>query len=568
MKTIACLLSSTFVLASVSAQEAHTSRLTGVVTDAANQPVPNCALTVEVDGRSVAQSRSDGLGTFLFGKMPGRSVVVRASGPGAAGAVAIDLTDLPEAFVQVPLWPARTLRGRVVAPDGTAVAGAWVLASPEDSSEFGLVDAIASTGADGAYELSHVLVGPVRVRAWSPTQGLFEARVDGADDVQLPCELSGESEREVEFVLRGATAAQLAAATLHLQAQDKSNRPTRLPPPLHELRPDAEGRWLVHGWTQDDRLIAGIALPCFAVVPPADFVPRGPRKWTCTFDVQPESTIAGVLRDERGQPLAEQLLFARSFRDDRVLDVVTSGRTAADGSFALASPVAPGDKFVLSLHGGEHALVHAGGRAGNLLSCYLGRHEVEARHELVARRCGVVRLRVRDADDKPVRGAVVSMVQSGGGDRPVFQVQSGAVRRQAGTGVDGVAEFRGVDLREPGMLRLDVVAASGIARLQSSVGGGEDELLDVVLSPAPVLAGTVLDGDSKPVAGARVQLMAHDDWLTQYVAVAGRDGRFAFASLHPGKYSYVARRGAQMELVRQSVELAAPGIPDLELRVK
>ncbi len=90
----------------------------------------------------------------------------------------------------------------------------------------------------------------------------------------------------------------------------------------------------------------------------------------------------------------------------------------------------------------------------------------------------------------------------------------------------------------------------------------------VELKPTAPLAGIVLDADGKPVAGARVRLLAHDEWMTKHAVLTAKDGRFAFAGLRPGKYSHRAMRGADTAPMFKTIDLPAAGVNDLELRVQ
>lgn len=548
------------------AQQALPAQLEGIVADAALRAIPNCAITVEADGREVAKARSDGSGSFFVAKVPRQRVVVRALAGADVGAASVDLTGIDRGWVQVVVYPARTVRGRVAGADGKAVAGAWIVASPVDGGELAVIDAIAQSGADGRYELTHVLAGPARVRAWSHGREIFEGTVDGDGDAALDCELGDDPEREIAFVLRGANAEQLAAAELVLAAQHVTGVPMRLPPPLRTMRPDAEGRCVVRGWPPSDRLVGRFVLPGVTVVPPSDFAPKGVSRWTCQYDVQAGSAIAGILRREDGKPLAGLWLLCRPQNDDDEQGIAVAAPTAEDGRFKLPAPVTSDESFVLTLATCDYAIVQAGARKARLLSCHVGRHDNAATHEVVARPCGRVRLQVVDAQGQPVRGALVRLQQAAGDDTPAFN--RGLIERRAGTAADGSVEFRGVDLREAGTLWCEVFASAGIADARCAIGGGEDvHLGTVAIPPAAPLAGIVLDGDGKPVVGARVQLMCWEPFRT-YTVLSGRDGRFAFAGLRPGRYRYVVHRGGQSPMFKDQVVLPPEGVADLELRVK
>jgi hypothetical protein len=544
----------------VAAQAPATATLEGVVVGPLLQPVPACAIVIEADGQQVAATRTDASGYFVAGRVPALPVVVRAIGEGVIGAGVVDMSGGARTFLRIATWPTRSLRGRVTTAAGEPVAGAWVQATPTGSPDLARADCFTRSDANGEYHLAHVLLGATRVLAWAEGHGCGEAVVDGVADRELALELAAEDLREVAFVLRGATPAQLADAELALSAEHADGSPTRLPLPLRSLRPDAAGRCVVRGWSANDRLFARFTIPGVAIDPAIDFAPKVARQWECGFDVRPAAPLRGIVRDDRGKPLAGAWLLVRP-ADSRERDAAAVAvQSGADGGFLLTPPVAAGERCLVSLCGGDHVLVAPDEDAGAWPDCHRLRHDGSSIHELSARRCEPVLLRVVDAAGAPVHAAAVSLrrhlARSSGFGRV-------ATARRVGTDRRGIAEFHGIGLHEPGSLSFTVEALAGIADASVPIGDGAAIDLLVTLRPPVPFCGVVRSADGKPCGGVRVVVRRVDRDLFEVVVVSDRDGRFAVGGLREGQYSVsIADAPAQRTQPRN---VGGAGITDLEL---
>jgi len=165
-------------------------------------------------------------------------------------------------------------------------------------------------------------------------------------------------------------------------------------------------------------------------------------------------------------------------------------------------------------------------------------------------------IRVTDPDGKPLADASVWVTFELSSEQPELI-----------TGADGEVQLRGV----PRSVRIGVeVCRQGSMPAVSWLSSVPEDRLDVVLSPAAALTGTVVDADGSPVAGAWV--FAHlngtpEGQIGRYgkhcpaadspdVSTDG-EGRFTIAPLKPGWYQMRAALGI----------LTSPTLPAVEARL-
>ncbi len=173
---------------------------------------------------------------------------------------------------------------------------------------------------------------------------------------------------------------------------------------------------------------------------------------------------------------------------------------------------------------------------------------------------GVIEGIVRDAATKQaVAGAEVTVERQGAA---VFLVEAGM--RETTSGTDG--RFRITGLR-PGAYELGAKEEARVARPPTHVGLGVAEQVtdvEILIAPAPVIRGIVVDENHAPAAGASVLALADG---TNGNATAGPDGSFVLAGLHPGRWSLLGRGDAFVPGPPTQVELAAKDLANVHVVV-
>lgn len=230
-------------------------------------------------------------------------------------------------------------------------------------------------------------------------------------------------------------------------------------------------------------------------------------------------SIAGVVLDERGQPLADAEVSVSSMARIMVNRIEDLPRSQIGQEFGQRARTDASGAFEVSGLAGGHYTVHV--RAEGFDS--LQREDIAAGTRdlrLVPVRLGGLLVRVSsDRDGAPVSGARLRATRTvDDGDGPRFfrdrgdelPVLEGAAALQA-AGVEG-DPAGAYYVRNAGLSGTDVVvAAEGFATLEvtsSPVASGAQGALDVRLVPESVVAGRVLDTRGQPLAEARVTLAA------------------------------------------------------------
>ncbi len=511
--------------------------LAGIALDPMAQPVVNGTVTARIDGELVALGRSDGSGTFLLRNLPRRAMQLRITTTTPdIGAVALDLTTDPPAGLVVRVGPARAVQGVVRDAAGTALAGALVTCTPL-GAEFAAAADLTSTDANGHYAFAAMPYGDCALRVWVADHAGYAAVLGGGIDLTHDVVLTDDPPVTHTFVLRGASAAQLAAAHLELSAEFRATS-VLLPPVLR--RPERDGSsWRLAGWANCDRIRARLVADGFAVDPgEREIGPDLPDR-TKPFDVADDEVaepIRGQLVDREGHP-AMGITLLLTGRDGEL-------QTCSDAAGAFAFAAQRPHRSSWLLHGADPSLALTNDDGAERVA-----PGPQAGLWLPGRRCPPLRLAVRpaasltgrlvDARGTPIVGAEVQLLstttapatEGNFATRPIhyFAHEELATAR---SGSDGRFAIRGTPL--PGPLLLQAIGGGSLGRFDVTF----DKVTDLgtcQLGPAGSLVGVVHCDDGSPAPGARVQVVDYGSgqprsrWLT-----ADRAGRFALHDVPPG----------------------------------
>ncbi len=263
--------------------------------------------------------------------------------------------------------------------------------------------------------------------------------------------------------------------------------------------------------------------------------------------------ICGHVVDERGTPIpgAEAFLVESAANDPLALPSMlqqglalgptAATRTGEDGTFALGLDVATAKLYEV------HCL--APGRADTRLAgltVLAGQwHDLGA---ITMPRGAVVRGRVVvEGSDLPVPQAVVTLLAGTAFDDAVLRALPG---REEGltAAVDGNGFYEFANAPATGSVQLTAVAPGFAAAVQENVLLRPDRpvVVDFGLRPGHSLAGVLLDGGGRPVAGARVEAWPTQTNAPPRTARSRSDGGFAILGLQPGVHRLrVQARGYQ-----------------------
>ena len=505
-------------------------RIEGTVVDPLQQPLPACEVWVERDGVAVARTHTDATGWFALPPEPQAPTLVRASAPGrASGAIDLDTFGRGRAFVRVPMFPVRALRGVVRTTDGKPVPDAWIVAAPTGPPALASVTARRRSAADGSYELRDVLPGPVAISAWSPGFEMAVGSDETDGDATVDLELDPQPSRHLRLCLEGASSAQLAATVFHCHAEGQLGVP--LPPPLAAVRPDAAGVAELIGLPERARLVVDrVSVPGVVVEPGTDWIPPGPSEWTCTFRVVDHGLLRGRLVDRDGHAVPGCRIVCWSQGAPTRSKGPVWGVSAAGGEFAITSPVAAGEGFALRLVDDDWTIPVE--RDSAQPGYWLGRHDVQTAHAVHAMRGQRALLQVVDATKAPMPGLTVDLLSSP--NRDACYWLAGGV-----TDLQGRVELHAIETSNAPAPTVHVAFDLPLQTMPLRAGKAVGERIDLgtmQLEPRGSVEGTVLDDKKQPCFGARVLLITQHSQPDDLVAVTDRAGRYRFGGLPSGAY--------------------------------
>ncbi|MDH3522577.1 MAG: carboxypeptidase-like regulatory domain-containing protein [Acidobacteriota bacterium] len=519
--------------------------LAGVVLDAAGDPVPDAEIVATPHGADpwrvnrlaslpIRRAASDSDGAFVLPRLPtASSYAVTARGAGFAPAERI--VRAPEAAAAglvLRLVGGAAVTGKVVAPSGAPVAAAAVtLERREESPAIRFLrsaraadDAFvfrARSDAEGEFALPHVPAGRFRLAIAAPGFALetlpgFEIAAGAtAHDVGVVTLAEG-----VELRGRVVDPEGTPLAGAEVEVQEPRQAPAVLPGAPLEVATGPDGAFAVPDRREGEFLDLTVSLPGYAA--------RGlervevPAAEDFTIVLAPAVTLRGRVVDPRGEAIPR----AR-------VEVVREG---GGGSFG-------GQVFSRT--------------AGAALSDESGRFEIADVEP------GAVRV-IASADDRlPKELGGIELVAGEEPDELEIELAPGAVVEGRVLGPDGAPQSGATVRLEGGVAiwRFAMASTDGDGRYRLSgvepghqvfVAGTEDGLrtsreldvqagantLDLYLEAGVAVAGTVVDSDSAPVAGAAVTLSPSGAGGVSPPRLAQSDaaGSFAIENVRPGAY--------------------------------
>lgn len=508
---------------------------------------------------------SDAQGRFALRLLrPAEDYEVRALRAGslpAARTVTVGDPAAPARSVTLVLAPARGARGRIQDPAGRPVAGAEVT-----------VRAALRPGSPRTLPLSG--------EAPAADKGAFTVQSDGQGAFSFPACPAAKLELAVRHpgyaptllpslrLPAGGGSADLGVVVLRPGAPiagrvvDQRGRPVaeaevfalRDPVTVNSVERTLKGRKPAATTTADGRFTIQDLLPGtpvhLAVRAPGFLAGlvravRPPTAQPLVIRLEPETTLAGRVVDDRGDPVAGariELRWQATLPEDAEIrlgePVFRTARSEADGRFELRGIPTGGANLSVAAQG------------------FVAREGIEVE---LPRPAGAGELRV-ELD----RGALLQGRVTTATGEPVPAVRVGLGSATATTDDDGLYWLEGADLGRQEVLFLH--SSQGRIRRDFDVQPGVN-VLDVAFDPGVEVAGRAVDDRGRPLAGVRVELGSWDRFeLRQYQDVTGEDGRFQLSPVGPGRYRLTASaEGFADAELPQPVDVAAESPAPLEI---
>lgn len=584
MRRTLCFVLSSLVLAASLLAQKPVATVQGRVLGPDGLPMPNVEVLAKASYRAdaiLAKARTDGDGMFVMARLPDdRGMAILAQPPGHTVSFAwAELSpERPFSGVELRLYEANTLRGRIVDADGKPIAGASVLGTKDMAWFHGQTMAVETkSDADGRFVLQGVPIGDCVVRAYAPGFVLREYWLSAfADrDIEMP-PLLREDGTTLAIAVDGLQPEEAAKVVVRLYAT-RSGTGFKVPKVLEEATLAADGTCRLVG-LPDAEWHVEPSLPGVTFDPRSVATKAGERSPKLQFRASRDGSLQlrGRLTDGGGKPLANAKLVCRTGRSQS-MNGGRPGRaiTDAEGRFTMDAPLVVGEPYSLHLVDSDHALTQKKDESmwGTRDLRYLVRWEgvADPSRELALTAVPVAKLTVTlcNADRQPVPFVWLELQRVG----PAFELSDVAY---ATTTRDGVASFAGVHGSEFDL----VVAGSGpggsVRSAPFRLHAGERKQLDLVVTPPGRVEGRVVDGAGNPLAGVRVSLRNVDVATGQQldgswsVVPTDRRGRFVFASVAAGGHrvdigSHAKTDGQAMS---EPFEVPAGGKVEVEVKVE
>ena len=473
--------------------------------------------------RAFVWGRSGADGRYALWVRPG-TVTVSAHAPGTASA---SITGPSEGRTfPIYLGPTSTLRGKLIAGDGSPIAGAWVRASATGGA--------TKTDATGQFTLDEL--APGTYTPWAETDDWFGMAAEqvklGLGETSRLLVITGRPAVFVEGqILHGGVPCEDGTLSLREGVSGREVHDNSAIDGMVHVRGLLPGTYAVgvtcRGAIEEDRHLS-------LIVADKDLVAQ-------TWDVTDGRTIAGVVVDASGAPVAGVTLAARPISGSATLSAAVSD---AQGRFLLRGLVA-GPMHVVPIKHGRRTMPDAP------VAVTVGSSDVaDLRVALAA--TGEVRGALLDPQGRPIVGAELSLRTARGDQRTSSGDDGGFHFTRAAVGPSAlVASLGGVSLPllDQPQLQVRVGVATSVA-LVSAASTGE-------------ISGVVMDATGRPLAGALVEAQAEGAVDT---AGAGppqlTDGRggFTLAGLAGEAYTITVHPLGGGEVRREHVKRGAPQV--------
>ena len=491
--------------------------VTGAVVDARGDVVPAAEvwLADANDPTSVvARGRTDGEGRYRL-RGPTSPLRVHATAPGKVHRhVWLMDPGSTEADVAV-LWDSLPLTGRVLHKDGSPAKGAMVAVGAQRGWAVGVDPVETTTDTDGRYRLEHAPLGEVWLSAWMPG---YSAMVRTAG----PRRSADEDFRFDDAEPRGFTVAVtglpegVSAAGWLVRLTHESGPERVLPRAMTRGHLGADGTWSVFGLPADQGFHLEVVDPARRVAcsRAAWSRPNQPERFELTTTGIESGTWHVTLVDPAGKAIAGERLLLGLCGTTRIVT------TAADGTASLTAPqsgyvgcsarILESSEWVLREKDSD-----GDAREGGPI---FRSRQVEAvtLHAISAARLRGV---LNDAEGRPIAGRTVILQDRLEGRFPRW-LRVTATSTDAAGGFEYSGQFPST---RPHRL---MVPGVGVLAVSALVGGEVQDLGQVVVPRAGVLAGVAMDAAGRPLPGARVFLVQRGKDGDHAELIADAAGRF------------------------------------------